>query len=413
MTTVDGRKVRIIDQGKLNKDSGPDFFNATIKLDGQTWSGDVEIHVKASDWYRHHHDTDSAYRSVILHVVEKDDATVTIPGGNQPIPQVRLICAHDFKDYFVYLTTHAIDSLPCAQQLATMEPLRVTDWITALAFERIIDKSTRIEHLLELTTGNWEETCYITLARALGTSTNSEPFQRLAQATPLRIVGKHSDNLTIIESLLLGQAGLLENDVPGNKYLASLRTEYAFLVNKFGLQRPHDLNWKTGRMRPANFPHRRIAWLARYLHGGFRLLSDLLNATTLDEARQVFRQKMEGYWTTHYNFNDTEGVSFTGISAATVDTLVINVAVPILYTYALHNLQGAEAQAMQERAIAWLEMMEPERNFITNMFTHAGLDCKNAFSTQAVIQLRRNYCEARKCIYCRFGHRLLSQRATV
>lgn len=410
LSTVDGRALRVLDQGKLNNDAGPDFFNALIRIDEETWGGDVEIHVKASDWYRHGHDTDRAYASVILHVVEKDDREVTTPGTDRVIPQLRLSCDNDFKEYCRKLLGNALNDLPCRQGLQEMAHVTVADWMTALAFERLIDKSERITELLGHTTANWEEVAYITLARALGTGVNGQPFQLLALNAPLRISSRHSDNLTALESLLFGQAGLLKESHPDNAYYLTLQREYAFLANKYALKAPQGLNWKMARMRPANFPHRRIALLAGFLEGGFKMMSRLTEAETLDEVREVFHRELTGYWTSHFNFAGEESQPGTSLSQATVDSLVINVAVPLIYTYGFRQLTGRKAEMFREKAVEWLEQMKPERNFITAMFSEAGIMCRNAFMSQAMIQLRRKYCENRKCIYCRFGHRLMASK---
>lgn len=410
LRTVDGRRLVVLDQGVLNRDAGPDFFNAKIRLDDELWSGDVEIHVKASDWYRHHHDSDQAYKSVILHVVEKDDAGVNLPGTDRKIPQLRMSCSNDFKQKFEHLVGNSVSMLPCSAELRNIGRINLMSWFTSLAYERLIAKSDRITEILQKNTANWEETCYIILARALGTGLNGEPFQRLALSVPLRIIGKHSDNLLAIESLLFGQAGFLVENHPDDPYYCALQREYAFMVNKFGLSAPENLNWKMARMRPANFPHRRIALLAHFLSGGFGLMSRLVQVETVDDVKALFRRELDGYWATHFNFSSREVAPKSLLSESTIESLVINVAVPMLYTYGIVQLNGRESDAIAERAVEWLEQLRPENNFITVMFAGAGIKCRNAFTSQALIQLRRNYCEAKKCIYCRIGHRLLASR---
>lgn len=409
MKTVDGRRLLVLDQGCLNNGSGPDFFNAKIRLDDSVWSGDVEIHVKASDWYRHNHDSDNSYKSVILHVVAKDDAQVNIPGTQEPIPQLRLNFTEKLRDKFRSLVDNAPDILPCTADLHTLDSIKITDWITSLAFERLIAKSERIESLLQQTVFDWEEVCYITLARALGTGTNGEPFERLAKSVPLRVLRKHADNLLSIESIIFGQAGLLDNEINGNEYYSRLRDEYRFMAVKFGLNAPPNLNWKMGRMRPANFPHRRIALLCAYIKGGFNLMSKLIEAKTLEAVRECLNRELTGYWATHFNFGGYESTVRTNMSASTIDSLIINVAVPMIYTYGNCHLSGRDADEYMERAVEWLQQLNAEKNHITVLFSNSGIKCENAFMSQAIIQLRRNYCEARKCIYCRFGHRILAK----
>lgn len=412
LATVDGREVAVLDQGRLNTDAGPDFFNAKIRLDGEVWVGDVEIHVKASDWFRHHHDNDPAYNSVILHVVEKDDAEVCTPSTGAPIPQLRLPCNKDFARSYAALVDGAASELPCAKNIAQFSRLHIQDWLSALAYGRLIDKCSRVEEILRATVNNWEEACYVTLARALGTGTNGDAFQRLALSVPLRVVAKHADNLLAIESLLFGQAGFLDAG-NGDNYYMQLKREYEFLSNKFGLKKPTDLNWKMARMRPANFPHRRIALLAAFLHRGFNLFSAILGAKSADEVRELFNVGLTGYWTEHFNFSPSTTTASGGkTSLTTLDSLVINVAVPMVYAFGTMHPDLSQSATYQDRAVTFLEQLKPEKNFITTMFEKAGIRCRDAFTSQALIQLRRSYCETRKCIYCRFGHRMLASIGT-
>lgn len=285
--TTDGQPVRIIDPGRLNTDAGPDFFNAKISIGGHIWAGDVEIHVRASDWHRHNHDGDPAYDSVILHVVDRDDASISRSNG-ETIPQLCMQCTPEFSRRYDELVCRADTSLPCAAEIAALPPLHVTSWLSSLAFERLYDKVDRITSLLDRLHGDWESTCYVTLARNLGFSVNSDPFERLALSLPLIFIGKHSDSLTSVEALLFGQSGLLPPDAPQDPYVQLLQREYTFLAHKFGLHAPDNLGWKMSRMRPPMFPQRRIALLASILHGGFRMMSRLLDIKSVEDTRSLF-----------------------------------------------------------------------------------------------------------------------------
>lgn len=408
--TVSGEPLTVIEPGQINTDSGPDFFNAKIKIGNRVWAGDVEVHVKASDWYRHHHDRDNAYDSVILHVVEKDDMEVRYPTSNEVIPQLRISYPPNFVERCSRLLKNASD-LPCSNRLLEIDNIEQTSWLTSLLYERLHDKCRRIEHLLGKTTSNREEVCYITLARALGTNINGDAFERLALSVPLSISGKHSDSLTVLESLLFGQAGLLDIPNNENEYYIRLQNEYKFLNAKFGLQSAKNLNWKMARMRPSNFPHRRIALLASFLHGGFKLLSRLMEAEDLDDVRVCFKRELTGYWSSHFNFNNSSVDGYRGLSEMTIDSLVINVAVPLLYYFG-GQLNTRHGEVLQERAIGFLEKIKPERNYIVKTFTNCGIKCPDAFTSQSLIQLRKNYCDLRKCVFCRIGHKLLRKEVT-
>ena len=406
MVTVDGQKVTIIDPGLLNTGSGPDFFNAKVSIGGHLWAGDVEIHVKASDWHRHGHDSDPAYNSVILHVVDTDDTPIRRPDG-EVIPQMVMRCAPEFHTRYHDLVDRADIDLPCARELPLISPLHITDWMTALAYERVYDKVDRINAILHATAGDWEQTCYVTLARALGFGINGEPMQRLAEAVPLHFLRKHSDSLLSLEALLFGQSQLLDTAPDSDPYASRLRDEHRFYAHKFGLRPLQPLGWKTGRMRPGNFPHRRLAFLASIVAGGFRLLNRLVTIDSTDDAIALFSATPTGYWERHYTFGAETPASLGGLGKSSAISLVINVVVPLMMAYGTSH--GNEE--MTTRAIAMLQDLPPERNTIITLFDRAGIKARDAFTTQALIQLRRNYCETRKCLYCRMGHRMLAHRA--
>lgn len=403
--TVDGQPLTVIDPGRLNTDAGPDFFNAKVKIAGQTWVGNVEIHVRASDWFRHHHDADPAYDSVILHVVEKDDLEIHRCDGSV-IPQVVMPFAANFSRLYDEFVNNPASRLACSSSLSELPPILVTSWIEALAFERINAKAERILDLVEQSAGDWEQACFVTLARTLGFGVNNDAFERLARSLPLQFLGKHSDSLLSIEALLFGQAGLLDQPSGENAYLERLKNEYAFLANKFQLRAP-DIAIKMARMRPQNSPHRRLALLAQFCHGGFRLMSDMAAVTTVDEARNLFNVRLSGFWASHYNFNSPADSDLKILSRSSVDTVIINTVVPL--SVAFFRFNGDYSRA--ERAIAMLDDIKPENNSVVELFVKAGLKCRDAFTSQALIQLRREYCDTHKCLYCRFGHQMLSQRA--
>ena len=405
MVTNDGRRVRVIDPGLLNTDAGPDFFNAKVEIDGHLWVGNVEIHVRASDWKRHHHDEDPAYDNVILHVVEKDDAPVTRING-EVIPQVELKVSPRFNECYDRLVNARVE-LPCAARLKEVPQLTVTEWVEALAFERLHGKVDRVRELYERYNGSWEDICYVMLARTLGFGINNDAFERTARVTPLRLLHKHSDSILQIEALLFGQAGLLSGAHSEDTYDQQLMREYAFLANKFSLRPIEGSAWRLFRSRPQNFPYRRIALLAQFVKGGFNLMNDILNAKDTKELRQLFDVELSGYWTTHYSFGKPSPGAGRALSGSSIDIVLINTVAPLYYARG----EMTDDSAMTDRAIELLEDIRPEQNSIVKMFRDAGIKCDDALTSQALIQLRRNYCEARKCIYCRLGHRLLATDA--
>lgn len=406
MRTVDGQVVQVIDPGRLNTDSGPDFFNAKIQIDGNLWAGDVEIHVKASDWHRHGHDGDPAYESVVLHVVDRDDAIVRHSNG-EAIPQMLMPCSPQFHLNYDALVSRADRDLPCAAKIAEMKPLYLRDWLDTLAYERIYAKADRIHNLLERYSGDWESTCYATVARCLGFGINGEPFERLALSLPLMFLGKHSDSLMALEALLFGQSGLLDASEYSDEYMQRLRSEYTFLAHKFGLRAPQSLGWKMSRMRPGNFPHRRIATLAAMLHGGFRMLARILEINDISDAEALFSPTLTGYWSSHYNFGALSPRTPSALSRSSIQGLVINAVVPLQFAYGMAH----DDTELTDRAIELLQSVPAERNSIVELFARGGIKVTDAFSSQALIQLRRQYCETHKCLYCRIGHRMLAAQA--
>lgn len=406
MFTVDGRKVQVIDPGRLNTNAGPDFFNAKVKIDGEMWVGNIEIHVRASDWFRHHHDQDNAYDNVILHVVEKDDMPVRRANG-EVIPQLCMPCSAQFSEQYHRLVNSATSELPCANEIALLPSIYITDMISTLGYERLFDKVERIEQLLNRFAGDWNEVCYVLLARSLGFGVNSDAFERLALSTPLKVLTKHNDSLTAIEAMLFGQSGLLDSAPDDNSYVATLKNEYSFYAQKFGLQQPTTLGWKMARMRPQNFPHRRIAILAAMIEGGFSYASKMMTAKNIDEVKELFNVELTGYWARRCSFNAAEGGGAHGLSDSSISILIINAVVPVIYAYG--KICGNEEAC--NRAVEMLQSLKPERNSVVELFTRAGIECRDAFASQALIQLRRQYCETRKCLYCRIGHRMLARHA--
>lgn len=406
MVTNTGKKVRVVDPGLLNTDAGPDFFNAKIEIDGHMWVGNVEMHYRATDWKRHRHDSDKAYDSVILHVVAKDDAPVRRTNG-ELIPQLVLEVSPQFNADYASLVGATIE-VPCATKIKQVPHLTIVEWVEGLAFERLHGKVERIHQLLNSFNGSWEDVCYVTLARNFGFGINNDAFERLARRTPLRLLGKHSDSVLQIEALLFGQAGMLDAQKPGmDSYYNQLCTEYAFLSNKFQLTPMEKESWKLFRIRPQNFPYRRIAMLAQFIEGGFRMMNRILEAEGEKEMRALFEVELSGYWTKHYTFGKPNERATATLSRSSIDIILINTVAPLLYAYG--ELTGN--YEMTDKAIRLLEDLRAENNSIVSHFVAYGIDCPDALTSQALVQLKREYCDARKCIYCKIGHHLLSKAA--
>lgn len=405
MVTVDGERVEVISVGTLNKEAGPDFFNATIKIGNITWSGNVEIHVRASDWHRHHHDQDRAYDSVILHVVDVSDKRIYTYDGRL-LPQMVMKCDPNFSLKYQQMVGDISRDLACARELPTLPQIHLTSWFTALAYERIQTKAERIHQILKATNGDWAEAIYITMARALGFHTNSLPLELLARSTPIKAMMKHSDDPTCIEAMLFGQAGLLPEADCGDQYVETLKSTYAYLVQKYGLRRNTGIVWKMST-RPQNSPCRRVATLAAMVCRGLFFSSTLIDGKSEEELRQLLNFDIMGYWSQFHSFGHPSTPTKRALSYASVTILLINVVAPLMFAFG----EQTGNEALQEKAVGLLESLAAEKNSVIDAFTRTGITPPaNAFFSQALIQLKREYCEPRKCLFCRIGHKLLSQK---
>lgn len=406
LTTLNGESVEVLSAGMHNGDAGPDFLNARLRIAGQLWAGSVEIHVRASDWYRHGHDSDPAYDNVVLHVVAVDDARVCRADGSE-IPQTLLTFPSSFLRMYDTLSQR-ISAVPCEPYIAEIDPLRRTDWLATLATERLQEKARRILDCAASLQGDWNRTCFVTLARALGFSLNGDPFEMLARSVTLNALGRHSDNMLQLEALLFGQAGMLDTSRNlFDEYYQTLGREYIFLARKYGLRPMNASLWKYARTRPQNFPHRRIALLCRTLPGGFTLLGDLLERQRDSAAlRALLDIRPDGYWKEHSAFG-VPGHGDAALSPAAISLLMINFTAPMLYAYAAAHGDPD----LGERAAGLWEESAPENNTYTRQWSRAGLKAENAADTQALLQLRKRYCDAGRCLDCRFCGLLLRRRA--
>ena len=402
LRTVDGKAVEIISTGRPNTDSGPDFFNARVRIGETIWAGNIEIHQKSSHWYQHRHDTDAAYDNVILHVVELHDRPVQVK--NHKLPTLEISYPHAILENFEQLLKSE-RWIACEEKLAEVDPFILRFWYSSLMIERLESKTNDILTLLEQNKNNWNETFYQLLSRNFGMKTNALPFELLAKSMPLNILSKHKNDLFQIEALLFGQAGLLNETLLGDSYFLSLRKEYSYLYKKYGLSGIESHLWKFMRLRPINFPTIRIAQLAMLIHHSSALFSRILETEDLDLIRELFDVSASEYWDNHYRFNKTSGENKQkNLGETAFNNLVINTIVPMLFVYGDQHLD----QAMKDRALFMLEKMAPESNQIIRKWNELGIDSRSAFETQALIHLKNNYCEIKKCLHCQLGAKIIT-----
>lgn len=403
LTTTTGEVLEVIDCGQANTNAGPDFFNAKINLNGVRWAGNIEIHRTSSDWFKHGHHTNPVYDSVILHIATHIDTDIYRSNGER-IPQLQLDCPNYVKDNYRELL--ATDSYPpCYRIIPSLSSLSIHSWMSALQFERFQQKTEQLSERLKFCNNHWEDAFFITLARNFGFGLNGDAFETLAKHLPLRAVDKHRNDLFQVEALFFGQAGLLDEEM-NDEYYIKLKKEYRYLAHKFGLTPMDALQWRFLRLRPDNFPHIRIAQLACLYHRCYGLFSQLMEKQSLKEIHDLLKGGTSEYWLTHHLFGSISPARPKSLSTSSIDLLIINTVVTFLYAYGVHK--GNEQ--LCQRANRFLEEVKSENNYITRMWEKCGLKAKHAGDSQALIQLKKEYCDKKKCLYCRIGYEYLKKK---
>lgn len=401
LKTTDGQPIEVIDVGLPNTNSGPDFFNAKIKIGDKVWAGNIEIHTSSDEWKKHNHHTDKNYNSVILHVVERANCEVFNELG-QLVIQCEMSCPQHLRENYDFLM-HSNTDIPCCNYIGSMPSIHLNSWMNSLLIERMERKANHIQNLLDRFNNSWEDVFYVLLSRNFGFGLNSDSFERLALSLPLKCIQKQGDNLVQIEALLFGQAGMLDNMKVEDDYHSLLKKEYDFLKNKYELKPLDSYIFKSMRTRPTAFPQIRIAQLAALLHSSHGLFSKITTCDDVGRIRLMFHVNTSEYWQTHYAFGVTSERKSKYLGDSSLDIILINTVVPILFIYG----KNIDNETLCERALKYLEMLKPELNSITKRFSKLKMPLNNAADSQAMIQLKREYCEQRKCLFCRIGHQLL------
>jgi hypothetical protein len=401
-----GNKITIINPGEYNRDSGPDFFNARILIDGILWAGNIEMHIRSSHFISHGHHEDPSYDNVILHVVDEIDRKVFNSKGEEIIT-VKISFDPGLYERYLDLVNNPM-TIACQDDLGLADNILVRHWLNSLVIERLQKKSELIMKIFYETGNDWDETFYRLLSRYFGFRVNCEPFEMLSAAIPFRIIRKHADNRFQIEALLFGTAGLLDEglfrDAGKDDYYLALLKEYRVLSSKYSLNPIHGWLWKFSRLRPVNFPTIRISQLSALLSVTGGLFSKVLEMNDLSMLKEILEVDASDYWRDHYVFGKKSRTTTrrTGRQAALV--FLINAIIPVIFVY------GRERDQMEisERAIEFLEELDAEENIITSEWRSAGIDADSAFYSQALIQLRNEYCKRRRCLECRIGSNLIS-----
>jgi len=400
LVTTNGEQIEILKPGFQNFDAGPDFIDARIKINDTLWAGNVEIHLKSSDWNSHYHSNDKAYNNVILHVVHKHDEEV-ITNANRKLPTFVMDFDNKLFANYNQLLFSASD-IRCADKLEIINEFKLKHWFERVLVNRLEKKSRIFLQQLKSEKYSWEEAFYIQIARNFGFKTNALPFEMLTRATPLHILAKHKNSLFQIEALLFGQAGFLKNDA-GDDYFLKLRKEYLFLQHKYQLKPIEEHLWKFLRLRPANFPTVRLTQFAYLIFTSHGLFSKIIEANNIEQLIALFDVNTSEYWEKHYKFNEESKKRIKRLGQHSVKNILINTVVPVLFVYG----EEKDNENYKERAFHILESLPAERNHIVEKWRELKLEIKNALDSQACIELYNEFCKPQKCLHCDIGREVI------
>ncbi|NJC27296.1 DUF2851 family protein [Neolewinella antarctica] len=405
LKTTTGAPISVQHFGEHNHDAGPDFSSGQIRIDGMQWAGNVEMHVNASEWYEHGHDTDLAYDNVILHVVYEEDRPVYRTNG-QRIPCLELhgrIPPGIYQSYWRLL--HNEYWIPCEHQLHLVDEPTKRQWIDNILHERLRAKSERILERLAANGRDWEETFYQFLARALGGRVNADAMEMLARSLPFRVLLKHKHSLVQLEALFFGQSGLLPEKCTGEEaYVTLLRREYALLKAKHGLRPIPTTAWRYLRLRPNNFPTIRIAQLSTMVYRTGQLFGKSLAAADAKELANMFEIELSNYWRTHYRFGKEGQAGRRRLGTDMINSILINTVAPALVAYSRHRSDAR----YYDRATDLLRTLPAENNKVMRKWSQLGLAPNNAGNSQALLELKTSYCAKTRCTDCAIGCQLLA-----
>lgn len=403
LAAVHGEKIQILNVGTHNKNAGPDFFNAKLVIDGQLWAGNVEIHIKASDWYVHHHEQDSAYDNVILHVVWEHDVAV-FRADNSRIPTfvIQPYISKKLISNYYQLFSKSNPFIFCENDIQFIDEFAFKNWIDSLYIERLQQKSVLILDLLKELNNDWDAVLFVLLSKNFGLKVNGNSFFNLAQSFDFSVFRKNSNELFKVEALLFGQASFFDNKASDDDYFVKLSNEYDFLKKKYHLTPISKGEIQFFRLRPANFPTIRLSQLANLYVNNQGLFSKLMNTSNLDEFYKILAVSTSMYWETHYSFQTTSKKSVKKLTKAFIDLLLINTIIPLQFVY-----QQYIDKLDEDKIINLIKQIKPEKNSIIQKFKEIKISSSNALETQALIQLKNTYCIKQRCLECVVGNKLL------
>ena len=404
LKTVNNQAVTIQSVGTHNLNAGPDFFNAQLKIEQQAWAGNVEIHVKASDWYVHHHETDPAYDNVILHVVWEHDIDVHRQ-DNTIIPTLELKTYINTKALSNYKALFLNPKLwiNCENSFSNLDHFTINNWVERLYFERLERKSQEIEVLLQASKNNWEAVLFKMLAKNFGSKINSDAFFSMANTIDFNIIRKLQLKPLELEALFMGQAQILTEDTD-NLYALELLKTYRFLAHKYKLNNSAVVKTKFFRLRPANFPTLRLSQLAALFAEQQNLFSKIIEANTLEHIYKLFNVQASIFWDTHYTFSKATKSSKKKLSKSFIDLLIINTIIPLKFSYAKY-----QDKPVDDHIINMMSTIKSEKNSIVDKFNNLKKVANNALQSQGLLQLKNEYCDHKRCLKCEIGSKLLNK----
>lgn len=400
--TTKGESIEILSTGTENLNSGPDFINAKISINNQLWAGNVEIHVNSSDWYIHQHEIDQNYDSVILHVVWEHDVEI-FRRSNEEIPTLELkkYISKELLWNYNQLFGKTKKWINCENDISTINSFTFLNWIERLYFERLEQKSIQIHQILKITNNNWEQTLFVLLAKNFGLHVNSDAFMSFANSFDFSILRKSSSSLKQLEALFMGQAGLLQGEVECEHY-KKLKEEYDYLKRKFKLISIGENQIQFFRLRPNNFPTIRLSQLANLYYTNQNLFSQIIDIKGVDSYYELLSVTTSEFWETHYTFKKQSKKRIKSLTKSFIDLLLINTIIPLKFVY-LKSLGKSDITDL----ISLIEEIKPEKNSIISKFNDLKIETKSAFATQALLQLKNEYCNKQRCLDCIIGSDLL------
>lgn len=404
LKTTQNEQISIVSVGTHNHDSGPDFFNAQLKIGEQLWAGNVEVHINSNDWYLHNHEKDKTYDNVILHIVWEYDNDI-YRKDNTCIPTLELknYTSLETLNNYHKLFSKTPKWINCEKDFKNVDSFIVKNWIERLYFERLERKYQDIKILLENSKNNWEAVLFKMLARSFGLKVNGDAFFSIANSFDFSILRKMQSKQLSVEALLYGQSNLLEDDFQ-EPYFTELKTEYDFLKQKFRLSNPAIIPIQFFRLRPLNFPTIRISQLASLYHRSQNLFSKIITTNSIKEIYDVFSVEASEFWDTHYTFQTASKQRKKKLTKSFIDLLLINTIIPLKFSYAKY--QGIE---INDTIITLIQSIASENNTIINKFNSFKKISKTALDSQALLQLKSNYCDKNKCLQCAIGNFLIHQ----